>query len=219
MYATIGIILGIIIVIIAVVIAKKNHRIPSRSSFINDIDSVANEMILQWVYHLLYTRLVVMAFFGCDSSTGCKCGDSEKLCKCKSNALPELSARLMQNQRDIGNLFGQKFSPSIGDDIIKALTEHIQIAVEVLTAVKSGGDAKTSLAKFYKNANEIGQYLDKLLNTNTMTHHMKMHIDDLVANVLAYKSNRSTRDDILTLDKYIRAGVNMGIDITNAMTK
>lgn len=151
------------------------------------------KMILQWVYHLLYTRLVLMKFFS-------------------NSSLSELSSRLLQNQKDIGNLFRVKFGDKVASNITQALTEHINIAVKVLTDLKTKKDPSNDLKLFYKNANDIGMYLDNLFNLNVFTKHMKNHIDTLVNNIQAY-IKEDNRNDIGTLDKYVKDTLDMGMDL------
>lgn len=148
-----------------------------------------------WVQHLFYTRLIYMAFFA------------------DAKSLPSIQQKLLQNQKDIGNLFAQMYGKKVGDDITKALTEHIQIAVEVLTAIREEEDAESTLDKFYQNAEDIGKYLDNLKGTNGLfTRHMKTHIDTLVKSVDAFIKN-DFQNDIKFNDQYLNSGVKMAYDM------
>jgi hypothetical protein len=156
-----------------------------------------NENLIKlWVQHLIYTRLVVMAFLS---------GSPE---------LTDLSNRLMQNQKDIGQLMGTVFGKNVGDAITNVLTKHIQITVQVLTAVKSNDkiNQDTTIKAFYQNADDIGKYLDQLYRTNIFRQHLKMHIQLLIQNVVDY-ANKDYAADIKSFDNYVNAGVKMASDM------
>lgn len=169
----------------------------------------SSKIILNWVDHLLYTRLVTMYFF---------------------NNSPELEIfihRLMQNQQDIGKTLSSYFqNAEIERTITDQLTEHINIAVKVLNSIKSGNklNLTEALKEFYKNAQNIGIYFDSLFKTqNKFQHHMKMHIDTLVSSVNAYVKSKTTHDhidyenDVRAMDNYVNSGINMAIDMSNLL--
>jgi hypothetical protein len=150
-----------------------------------------------WVQHFLYTRLAVEAFFS------------------NSAELDTIITRLMKNQQDIGNAFGDVYGSGVGATIASELTTHIQIAVELLKAIKSKNNANIQevTKRFYDNAQTIGNYLDILTQSDgTFHHHLKMHIDTLLANVGAYVHKEYSKD-IVTLDKYFDAGIDMAFDM------
>lgn len=149
-----------------------------------------------WTDHLLYTKLVYNAFLR------------------NSPELENLKSRLVFNQTDIGNYVTIQFGKSHGDKVTELLTAHILIAVDVLTAIKNNNNLEkvNNLKRFYNNANEIGEYLNKLYGTNTFAHHMKMHIDHLVESISNFTINKFN-DEIKTLDSYVHAGVDMAFDM------
>jgi hypothetical protein len=130
------------------------------------------ESVKVWLDHLLYTRMVILAIIN------------------KSNNLPALLSRLEKNQGEIAKILQE---PSLK----KLLLEHITLAgklfndtVDKKLALVIAGD-KDSL---YKNAQVIGETLDKKYKTHLFTKHMKHHIDTLVAmlaNMIANNTNSS----------------------------
>ena len=175
------IILVAIIFILLVVLAFKIHAMRAQ----------ALALIQAWAQHLLYTRLVVMAFFS------------------DNPELSSLSAKLMQNQADLGQLIGAQFGPATVTAVTTALREHITLAVQVLTAVKEKIDPTAAIAAFYQNAAQIGQTLDKLYGTGSMFQEcMRDHITLLIANVQSY---RARENDITTLDAYFNEGMKMAV--------
>jgi hypothetical protein len=179
MYLTIFLVL-LIILLIAYGIYQR--RVEHRAIF---------EFIEVWTSHLVYTRLVFMEFLN---------GGPE---------LEPLKTRLLQNQIDIGTVFGKYYGKDNGDKLTNLLTQHIVIAVKVLSAVKDKTDPKAALAEFYSNADEIGKFIDSVKNSGTMFQtHMKAHIDTLVATILAYVAKDYT-NDIKHNDEYMSAGLRM----------
>ena len=181
----------IVLVLLLVILYYRNYTIEKYSDY-----NTNKDLIKLWVHHLLYTRLVVMAFLSDDKS------------------INSLMNRLMKNQHDIGDLMGIKYGSKVGHTITNELVKHITIAGSVLAAVKANDKAAQtkSIKEFYDNANNIGVYLDKLMYTNVFAHHMKMHIETLVNDVIAY-STKQYDSDIKLLDTYVNAGLDMAFDM------
>ena len=93
-----------------------------------------------WAEHMEWTYATVDAFFH----------DQPGL-------TPKLN-RLLQNQKDIGNAIKPYFGNEAGDKLAGLLTEHIQLAVPVLTAAQSGDNPalEVALDNWYANAQNIG---------------------------------------------------------------
>lgn len=153
-------------------------------------------LVKLWVEHLFYTRMVFMSFF---------------------RDLPELETmkvRLIQNQNDIGAFIGSMYGKEIGNKVAKLLIDHILIAVDILTSIKTKNDKQkaVNITGFYNNADEIGIYLDNLTGKNIFRHHMKMHIDTLINSIVSFNSNNHS-EDIKYTDQYLRAGIDMAFDM------
>jgi hypothetical protein len=152
-----------------------------------------------WVQHFIYTRLVFVAFFT------------------DSPELETLKNRLIQNQKDIGMLFGKLYGRDTGFKVTKLLLEHINIAVSLLESIRNNDSANKTKAlnKFYNNADVIGTAIDKLKGTKgKFKHHMKMHIKLLVDCITSFV-NEDYESDLQNYDLYINAGLRMSMDMYN----
>lgn len=91
-------------------------------------------------------------------------------------------ARLLQNQKDIGNAIVPFYGQAAGDQLTTLLTTHIQQAVPVLTAAKNGDQTalKKALDDWYKNAEQIADFLagaNPNWKKEDLRSMMKTHID------------------------------------------
>lgn len=117
-----------------------------------------------WNDHMQYTFSTVDAFFH------------------NENALGFHLNRLLQNQQDIGDAIKPYYGEAAGNALADLLTEHIELAVPVLTAAQNGDEAglEVGLADWYQNAEEIGDFLaaaNPFWAQSEMRDMMRMHID------------------------------------------
>lgn len=184
-------ILLIILLIFCIYVATAHH-------YCEIHNDNTKKIIKVWQEHFLYTRLVMIAFFD------------------KTEDLNDLITRLTQNQKDIGHIFLNKFGKNSESIITENLIKHIQLALKVLESVDSGSpnDQARVIQEFYENADTIGGYLDNLFQTNKFKHHMKMHIESLLDNSMAFY-HREHKKDIETLDIYFGYGTDMAFDIAS----
>lgn len=121
-----------------------------------------------WSDHMVWTYATVDAFFH----------DPE--------SLDGKLSRLLQNQQDIGNSIKPYYGEQAGETLAVLLTEHIQLAVPVLTAAQEGNQEAlgVALGNWYTNADDIAHFLSAANPENwpntEMEHMMKMHIDQTV---------------------------------------
>jgi hypothetical protein len=96
-------------------------------------------------------------------------------------------ARLLRNQTDIGNAVKPYYGTAAGNQLTRLLMGHINAAVGVLTAARSGKAHAVATAKaaFYANGNEVAAFLHAanprhwaLADMQTM---MRVHLNQVIA--------------------------------------
>ena len=95
--------------------------------------------------------------------------------------------RLLQNQTDIGNAVKPYYGAKGGEELTTLLKAHINDAVAVLQAAKSGNASATAKAKaaFYANGNQVASFLHTANPSHwtlaAMQTMMRIHLDQVVA--------------------------------------
>ena len=96
-------------------------------------------------------------------------------------------ARLLRNQTDIGNAVKPYYGAAAGNQLTKLLKGHINAAVGVLTAAKSGNEQSVATAKaaFFANGDRVAAFLHaanpkhwSLADMRTM---MRVHLNQVIA--------------------------------------
>ncbi|MGM0863215.1 MAG: glycosyltransferase [Bacillota bacterium] len=72
-------------------------------------------------------------------------------------------ARLLQNQKDIGNAIKPYYGEEAGNKLADLLTEHIVLAGKIVDAAKNGKQAEVEKLnkEWYRNADDIATFLAK----------------------------------------------------------
>ena len=171
----------------------------SKNSYI-ELNSAMHKL---WAEHMQWTYMTVDAFFH------------------NPNSLENNLNRLLQNQKDIGNAIVPYYGQEAGDELSNLLTEHIELAVPVLTAAQNN-DAnalEAALNDWYRNADDIAHFLSAANPTNweksEMEHMMKMHIDQTVEYSVALLNN----DYATALQKYDEAFQHMMEDMAKMLSE
>lgn len=101
--------------------------------------NLLNQMNLAWIEHILWTRMLLISI-------------AESL-----NDLEPTKARLLENPRDIANIFRRYYGNNVANIIQKLLTEHLVIGENLIVALKNGNQklAQELNVKWYKNADEM----------------------------------------------------------------
>jgi hypothetical protein len=128
-----------------------------------------DDMRKLWADHMQWTYATVDAFFH------------------NADSLQPTLHRLLANQGDIGTAIVPFYGQDAGDQLTELLTTHINGAVPVLEAARSGDDAslQAALDDWYANAQEVADFLatadpDNWPQSATRPA-LEMHIDQTTA--------------------------------------
>lgn len=147
-----------------------------------------SDMRKLWEDHITYTRNFIISFAG---------------------NLPDqdaVSARLLQNQTDIGDAIKPFYGDAAGKQLTGLLRDHILGAVEILKAAKAGDKPATDTAihKWQANADQIASFLSNANPKNwpadTMKSEMQKHLS-LTLNEATDRLGGKYADDISDYDK------------------
>jgi hypothetical protein len=131
--------------------------------------SFQDQMRKLWEDHVTWTRLAIVTF--ADGSP----------------AFDATAARLMKNQKDIGDAIRPFYGKAAGKQLTALLQDHIGIAVNLLVAAKAGDQQAfdTANAAWYANADDIAGFLasadKKHWPRATMRAAMRAHLDQTLA--------------------------------------
>jgi len=157
-----------------------------------------------WSDHMVWTYATVDAFFH------------------NPTAVQPSLDRLLQNQKEIGAAIVPIYGQAAGDKLTALLTTHINQAVPVLTAAKSGDKIALdkALADWYTNAREIAEFLTaanpKSWPATATASMMKAHIDqttvyavDLLKNdyIAAIKHFDEARQHMVEMGTVLASGI------------
>lgn len=101
-----------------------------------------------------------------------------------------IAQRLLKNQEDIGDAVVPYYGKDAGKQLADLLKDHILIAVDLVSAAKSGDKDKQAQAnaKWHKNAQDIAVFLDKANPywpkdsiLEMLNQHLKLTADQAVA--------------------------------------
>jgi len=116
--------------------------------------------------------------------------------------------RLLRNQEDIGNAIVPFYGPEAGTKLAELLKEHIKIAVELVSAAKTGDQQKFSEAdkRWTDNANQIASFLaganpnwPKKDVTDLLSLHLKITKEEAVARLTGkWEEDIQKFDEIFT---------------------
>lgn len=116
-----------------------NNDFPNDYWFSINQVNLMEQMNLVWIEHILWTRMLLISIAG------------------NLQDLDATQARLLQNPRDIANVFRKYYGNNVADTIDKLLTEHLVIGKNLIVALKNNDEklAKELNNKWYKNADEM----------------------------------------------------------------
>jgi hypothetical protein len=116
-----------------------------------------------WMEHIFWTRLAIMSIASSSPDTSL------------------VSARLLRNATDFGNLFSYFYGPQIGQQFGKLMHDHLTIAADLVVAAKNQDNnaVATIEKKWYKNADDIASFLSNInpyWNRNEIQQMMYEHL-------------------------------------------
>lgn len=116
-----------------------NNDFPNDYWFSINQVNLMEQMNLVWLEHILWTHMLLISI----------AGDLQDL--------DATQTRLLQNPKDIANVFRKYYGNSTADTIQKLLTEHLVIGKNLIVALKNNDEklAKELNDKWYKNADEM----------------------------------------------------------------
>lgn len=165
--------------------------------------NLLTQMNLVWLEHILWTRMLLISI---------------------SDNLKDLDAtqnRLLENPKDIANVFRKYYGNSIADVIEQLLTEHLIIGKDLIVALKNNNQelATTLNKKWYKNADDMAEAFSNINNfypketiRNMLYEHLKLTTNevsarlkkDYVADIKAYDT---VQTEILKMSKFFVNGI------------
>lgn len=179
---------------------KKEETSPLSSPKFKELSANMQKL---WSEHMQWTYQTVDAFFH------------------EPDALNANLERLLENQKNIGAAIVPYYGHAAGDTLAKLLTEHIQLAVPVLTAAKENNETalNDALADWNANAKQIGDFLSAANPSNwakhDMEHMMQMHIDQTLAYSVALLQN----DHAKAVELYDEASTHMVIEMSKILSE
>lgn len=164
---------------------------------------LSNRMNLAWLEHILWTRMLLISIAG-------NLGDLEAT-----------QARLLENPKDIANIFKRYYGPSVANAIQNLLTEHLLIGKDLIVALKNGNQklATELNTKWYKNADNMAEafssinpFYPKEEVRRMLYEHLKLTTDevsarlkkDYAADIKAYDM---VQKEILQMSEFFSNGI------------
>ena len=158
-----------------------------------------------WTDHVAWTRGYIVAAVANDPSASAQ------------------ASRLMRNQEDIGNAVATYYGSAAGAKLTDLLKQHINIAVDLVTAAKAGDNAKVSDAdrRWHDNARDIAAFLaganpnwsrDALVNM--LNEHLSLTTEEALARI-----QKRWTDDTVAFDRILTQALMMADALTDGIVK
>lgn len=165
--------------------------------------NLLNQMNVAWMEHILWTRMLLISI-------------AENL-----NDLGATQARLLENPKDIADIFRRYYGSTVANTIQKLLTEHLVIGKDLIVALKNNNQklANELNTKWYKNADDMADAFSSInpfypretvrqmlyehlrLTTNEVSARLKK---DYAADIKAYDM---VQKEILEMSKFFVNGI------------
>lgn len=157
-------------------VGQQIYIYPRYNSYSNDYwisinhVNLLTQMNLMWLEHIMWTRMFLI-------SVAESLGDLEPT-----------KARLLENPKDIANVFRKYYGSSIANKIQDLLTEHLVIGGDLIVALKNGNQklATELNTKWYKNADDMAESFSKINPFYTKEEVRKMLYDHLKLSTFSF---------------------------------
>lgn len=169
---------------------------------INQVN-LLKQMNLAWEQHIMWTRMLLISI-------------AENL-----KDLDATKARLLQNPKDIANIFRIYYGNAMANKIQELLTEHLVIGNDLIVALKNNNQslAKELNDKWYKNADamadafsSINPFYPKEQVRNMLYEHLKLTTDEVSARLKGdytadIKAYDMVQKEILNMSQFFVNGI------------
>lgn len=137
--------------------------------------------------------------------------------------LPATTERLLKNQEDLGKSIAPYYGEKAGIQLAQLLKEHILIAADLITAVKSGDKIKIAEIdkKWHLNAIEIAQFLSKINSSWSRKNLIEMLNDHLALTRYEMTSylEKHWQENIHNFDSIFKQALVMADEFTAGIIK
>jgi hypothetical protein len=168
---------------------NSNYQAPYNplKSINRKILNLNNDLRKLWEEHVFWTKLAIMSI-----ASG-------------SPDLQLVSERLLRNASDFEKLFMPLYGPTASEKFKELLRQHLLIAADLVNAAKRKDNASVNLieAKWYKNADEIADFLSRInpyWDRNDMKKMLYEHLVLTKSEAVSILSNKY-EDSISLFDK------------------
>ena len=160
-------------------------------------------MDLAWFEHILWARLLLISIV-------------ENL-----DDLEQTKTRLLENPKDIANIFQKYYGNNTASIIEKLLTEHLVIGYNLIVALKTGKQKVIDELnkKWYKNADDMVDELNRL-NTfylreelhDMLYNYLKLLTEEAVARLKSdytkdIKAHEMLQEEVLQMSEFFANGI------------
>ena len=190
-------------------VGQQIYIYPGYNNSSNDYWVSVNQLNLQrnmdlvWEQHIMWTRMLLISI-------------AESL-----GDLEATKTRLLENPKDIADVFRTYYGNNIANTIQKLLTEHLVIGADLITALKNGNQklADELNTKWYKNADDmavafssINPFYPKETVRKMLYDHLKLTTDEVSARLKKdysadIKAFDMVQKEILKMSKFFVDGI------------
>ena len=167
--------------------------------------NLLNEMNIAWMEHILWTRMFLISV-------------AESLAD-----LEPTKARLLENPKDIADIFRRYYGANVANIIEKLLTEHLVIGKDLIVALKNGNQqlAQELNTKWYKNADDMANAFSSInpFYPREEVRHMLYEHLRLTTDEVSNRLNKNYSADIRAFDMVQREALHMSEFFVNGIVK